>query len=99
MGRRGIGSPRKGAINITRISAEFDVIVYLMNRLILSYILRPSFEAITMVEKLSSSRIMSEASLDTSVPVIPIAIPMSALFRAGASLTPSPVIATISPRS
>jgi hypothetical protein len=42
-----------------------------------------------MVEKLSSVRIITAASLVTSVPV-PIAIPMSALFTAGASLTPSP---------
>ena len=37
---------------------------------------------------------MSAASLVTSVPVMPIAMPMSAALRAGASLTPSPVIAT-----
>ena len=37
---------------------------------------------------------MAPASLVTSVPVIPIATPMSADFSAGASLTPSPVIAT-----
>ena len=48
-----------------------------------------------MFEKLSSTRTISEASFATSVPVIPIAIPISALFNAGASLTPSPVIATI----
>ncbi len=41
---------------------------------------------------------MSAASLLTSVPVIPIATPMSASFSAGASLTPSPVIETIAPR-
>jgi hypothetical protein len=46
------------------------------------------------VAKLSSSRIISAASLETSVPEIPIATPMSAYSRAGASLTPSPVIAT-----
>jgi hypothetical protein len=40
---------------------------------------------------------MSAASLDTSVPVMPIATPMSAVFNAGASLTPSPVIATTAP--
>ena len=40
---------------------------------------------------------MSAASLATSVPLMPIATPMSACFRAGASLTPSPVMATISP--
>ena len=40
---------------------------------------------------------MSEASLDTSVPDIPMAIPTSAYFIAGASLTPSPVTATTLP--
>jgi len=50
-----------------------------------------------MVEKLSSVRIITAASLVTSVPVMPIAMPMSALFSAGASLTPSPVIATMRP--
>jgi hypothetical protein len=50
-----------------------------------------------MVEKLSSVRIITAASLVTSVPVIPIAIPMSAFLIAGASLPPSPVIATIWP--
>ena len=51
-----------------------------------------------MVEKLSSVRIITAASFDTSVPVMPIATPMSARFSAGASLTPSPVMATMSPR-
>ena len=50
-----------------------------------------------MVEKLSSVRIITAASLVTSVPVMPIAMPMSAFFNAGASLTPSPVMATMSP--
>ena len=36
---------------------------------------------------------MTAACLVTSVPVIPIAMPMSAFLRAGASFTPSPVIA------
>ena len=45
--------------------------------------------------KLSSVRIITAASFDTSVPVIPMATPMSAFFRAGASFTPSPVIATM----
>src|SRR5918996_882116 len=47
-----------------------------------------------MVAKLSSVRIIVAASLVTSVPVTPIATPMSALRSAGASLTPSPVIVT-----
>ncbi len=45
-----------------------------------------------MVAKLSSVRIITAASFETSVPVIPIATPMSAALSAGASLTPSPVI-------
>ena len=49
-----------------------------------------------MVAKLSSLRIMRPAFLATSVPV-PMAMPMSAALMAGASLTPSPVIATTSP--
>jgi hypothetical protein len=39
--------------------------------------------AIKIVEKLSSSRTMSAASLEMAVPLIPIAIPMLALLRAG----------------
>ena len=58
---------------------------------------RPSRTASTMVAKLSSARIILAASLATSVPVMPIATPMSAAFSAGASLTPSPVIATTLP--
>ena len=42
--------------------------------------------------KLSSVRIIAAASLETSVPVMPIAMPMSACWSAGASLTPSPVM-------
>ena len=58
---------------------------------------RPSSTAATIEAKLSSASTMSAASLETSVPVMPIATPMSAVFSAGASLTPSPVIATIAP--
>ena len=39
---------------------------------------------------------ISEDSLATSVPIIPIEIPISAFFKAGASFIPSPVTATIS---
>ena len=59
---------------------------------------RPSSMAETMVEKLSSVRIMWAAPLATSVPARPMAQPMSAAFRAGASFTPSPVMATTLPR-
>ena len=50
-----------------------------------------------MVAKLSSARIILAAPLATSVPVMPIAMPMSAAAMAGASFTPSPVIATTLP--
>jgi len=52
------------------------------------------FKGTTIEVKLSSRRIISQAPLATSVPVIPIANPTSALVRAGASLVPSPVTAT-----
>ena len=50
-----------------------------------------------MEAKSSSVRTMSAASLATSVPVMPMATPMSACLSAGASLTPSPVMATTWP--
>ncbi len=56
---------------------------------------RPCLTASTIVAKLSSARTMSLAPLDTSVPVIPMPIPISACFKLGASFTPSPVMATI----
>ena len=69
--------------------------------------------AFTMELKLSSMRMIDEASLATSVPDIPIANPTSAFFSAGASLVPyfyiiyhyyydhqpSPVTATTCPLS
>ena len=62
------------------------------------YKTRPCATAPTMVAKLSSVRIMAAASLLTSVPVWPMATPMSARLSAGASFTPSPVMATTSPQ-
>lgn len=64
-----------------------------MNCFVLLYIALPSATALTMVAKLSSASTMLLACLATAVPE-PMAMPMSALLRAGASLTPSPVIAT-----
>ena len=52
-----------------------------------------------IVAKLSSVKIILAAPLATSVPVIPIAQPISAAFKAGESFTPSPVIATTCPFS
>ena len=61
-----------------------------MNFLIESKIFLPHLIALTTLPKLSSNKIMCEASFETSVPLIPIAIPMSAFLRAGASFVPSP---------
>ncbi|KYQ56224.1 hypothetical protein ALC60_04838 [Trachymyrmex zeteki] len=58
---------------------------------------RPSSTAATMEEKLSSANTISEADFATAVPE-PIAIPISAFFKAGASFTPSPVCRTGSTR-
>ncbi|MNZ65915.1 hypothetical protein D3C78_841160 [compost metagenome] len=63
----------------------------------LAYTARPSSTALTMLAKLSSSSTMSAASRATSVPPMPMAMPMSARLSAGASLTPSPVTATTWP--
>lgn len=51
----------------------------------------------TKLEKLSSNKIISAASFATSVPVFHIATQIWAVFKAGASFTPSPVTATINP--
>ena len=63
----------------------------------LSKIRRPSRMALTIDPKSSSSRTIEDASRATSVPRPPIAMPMCAALSDGASLTPSPVMATISP--
>ncbi len=63
----------------------------------LSYTVRPSSTAAATEAKLSSASTISAASLAASVPLWPIATPTFARLSAGASLTPSPVIATTSP--
>ena len=62
-----------------------------MNFNILLYIVLPYNIALSIDLKLSSKITIEPASLATSVPD-PIANPTSALFKAGASFTPSPVI-------
>ena len=59
----------------------------------------PSRTAATIVVKLSSVITMSEAFFVTSVPLLPMAMPISAVFMLGASFTPSPVMATTFPFS
>ena len=73
-------------------TAKMKAMAFLM----LSKIRRPSRTAATMDEKSSSSRTREAASRATSVPRPPIAMPMWAALSAGASLTPSPVMATTS---
>ena len=60
---------------------------------------RPSSTAPTMVAKLSSASTMSATFFVTSVPVMPMPMPMSAARMLGASLTPSPVMAVTKPAS
>jgi hypothetical protein len=67
-----------------------------MNFWMLSNILRPSSIALMIEAKLSSVRTMSEASFATSEPACPMAMPTSARFSEGESLTPSPVCRSIS---
>ena len=83
--------------NTSITSIIFPANKYNIIFLILEVILRPSSTPVTIVEKLSSTNIQSATFLTTSVPVIPIPIPISAFCIAGASLTPSPVIATTNP--
>lgn len=64
------------------------------NFLIQSKIFLPYLIAVMILPKLSSRRIMPAAYLATSVPAMPMAKPISAFFKAGASLVPSPVMAT-----
>mmetsp|Transcript_98690 Transcript_98690/g.276376 ORF Transcript_98690/g.276376 Transcript_98690/m.276376 type:complete len:240 (-) Transcript_98690:83-802(-) len=71
--------------------------VYMMDFCKFSLATLPCSIPTTADLKLSSSRMMSAASFATSVPRMPMTMPTSACFNAGASLTPSPVIATMSP--
>lgn len=87
---KGNGIPNTTKHKKGAISGIFEVRVYAMDFFRLSNIRRPSSTPTTMEAKLSSSRIISAACLETSDPAMPIAIPMSAFFKAGESLTPSP---------
>lgn len=78
-----------------KISGILLVNVYAIDFFKLSKISLPSSIPFTIEQKLSSSKCISAASLATSEPTIPIAIPILALEIAGASLTPSPVTATM----
>ena len=66
--------------------------------LITPTVLRDSEMAVTMLRRSLPIRVTSEAAIATSVP-LPIAMPRSACARAGASLMPSPTMATTLPRA
>ena len=83
--------------NIIAISVKLLDKLYKILLITLSYILLPSFTAVVIVVKLSSSKITSATPLVTSVPLLPIPTPTFASLIAGASFTPSPVIATTLP--
>ena len=97
MASKGAGKRSKNAVNTVIISPILlesrKCTVFLM----FSKMPRPCFTASTMVAKLSSVIIISAAPFATSVPEIPMAQPISAALRAGASFTPSPVMATTAP--
>lgn len=85
-----IAAPEKAITSAQTLTVNWNC----KNFLIESKIFLPHFMAVTIEEKLSSKRIIPDAYFATYVPAIPIAKPISAFFRAGASFVPSPVIAT-----
>lgn len=85
-----IAAPAKAKIKAQQLTVSWNC----KNFLIESKMFLPHFIAVTIELKLSSSRMIPDAYLATYVPAIPIANPMSAFFKAGASFVPSPVIAT-----
>lgn len=92
----GCGFHVKSAIRIATICTNASHIRNKIIFLILSNIQRHSSTASTIVLKLLSSKIKSADSFATSVASF-TTIHISALFNAGASFTPSPIIATTSP--
>lgn len=80
--------------NAIKIATMFTVSWNCKNFLIQSNIFLPYLAAVTILPKLSSNSIIPAAYLAIYTPAIPIAKPISAFFKAGASFPPSPVIAT-----
>ena len=96
--RRFLAKPARIAMMTVSASPPLVGSVHAVTFWILSYTVRPSCTADTIEAKLSSRSTICEASLAASVPLWPMAMPMSACLSAGASLTPSPVMATVWPR-
>mmetsp|Transcript_797 Transcript_797/g.2170 ORF Transcript_797/g.2170 Transcript_797/m.2170 type:complete len:204 (-) Transcript_797:1212-1823(-) len=83
-------APMMAIVSATMLTVSWNC----KNLQIDAYTLRPHLAAVTIDAKLSSSSTMSHASLAICVPEMPIAKPTSARLSAGASLVPSPVMAT-----
>mmetsp|Transcript_47982 Transcript_47982/g.108934 ORF Transcript_47982/g.108934 Transcript_47982/m.108934 type:complete len:249 (-) Transcript_47982:1724-2470(-) len=94
---RGGSWPMTAETKVVTRATMFTVSWNWRNLRMLSKTHRPQVTALTIEEKLSSMMMMSEASLATSVPEMPIAKPTSAARSAGPSLVPSPVTPTTSP--
>ena len=91
----GYTHPRTSGINTIIMIGMCMEMMYWMAFFRLAYIFRPMAIASIILAKSSSTRMRLAASLAISVPFLPMAIPMCADFKAGPSLTPSPVMATI----
>ena len=88
-----ITAPKKAIKIATTLTVNWNW----RNFLIQSNIFLPYLTAVIILPKLSSNRMIPAAYFATYVPARPIANPISAFFRAGASFVPSPVIATTFP--
>ncbi len=97
MGSSAAGSPISAMPSTTASSAAFPATRYTTVLRMFSWIARPSRIPSMIEAKWSSASTMEAASRVTSVPVMPIAMPTWASRIAGASLTPSPVLATTRP--
>mmetsp|Transcript_15500 Transcript_15500/g.34221 ORF Transcript_15500/g.34221 Transcript_15500/m.34221 type:complete len:277 (-) Transcript_15500:405-1235(-) len=93
----GCGEPTKAHSSTGITSGTRCARVYAIDFLRFANSSRPSLMPTTMEAKLSSSSTMSAASLATSDPFLPMAMPIAACFRAGESFTPSPVMAVMFP--
>ena len=76
------------------MAAKFRIIEKVRFHLIVVIILFESESKWGSSPTLSSTSAMSAASTAISLPIPPIAIPTSAIFNAGASFTPSPIMQT-----
>lgn len=88
-------APKKAMNIATTLTVNWNCKNFLMQ----SKMFLPYFAAVTILPKLSSSKMIPAAYLAISTPAMPIANPISAFLRAGASFPPSPVIATTCPSS